>query len=82
SDVPVVGMINPAIKSALWTTRNKKIGIIGTRATISSMAYQNALVRESKNGDYEVSAKACPLFVPLVEEGLINHPATKLIANE
>ncbi len=82
SDVPVVGMINPAIKSALWTTRNKKIGIIGTRATITSMAYQNALRRESKNGDYEVSAKSCPLFVPLVEEGFINHPATKLIANE
>lgn len=82
SNVPVVGMINPAIKSALWATRNKKIGVIGTRATISSMAYQNALLKESQNNGYEVSAKPCPLFVPLVEEGFINHPATKLVAND
>lgn len=82
SNVPVVGMIKPATKSALLLSKNKKIGVIGTRATISSNAYQDALLKSSEKGDVEVFARDCPLFVPLVEEGFINHPATKLIARE
>jgi len=83
SNVPVVGMIKPATKSALITTHNNKIGVIGTRATITSGTYQNSLVQSNHNGrKYQVFAKPCPLFVPLVEEGLINHPATKIIAQE
>lgn len=82
SNVPVVGMIKPATKSALLLSKNKKIGVIGTRATINSNAYQDALLKSSEKGDVEVFARDCPLFVPLVEEGFINHPATKLIARE
>ncbi|MGB9770970.1 MAG: glutamate racemase [Candidatus Kapaibacteriota bacterium] len=82
SDVPVVGMIKPAAKSALVTSKTKRIGVIGTRATISSGSYQNTLVNANQNSDVEVFSKACPLFVPLVEEGFILHPATKLIAAE
>jgi glutamate racemase len=82
SNVPVVGMIKPATKSALLLSKNKKIGVIGTRATINSNAYQDALIKSSEKGDVEVFARDCPLFVPLVEEGFINHPATKLIARE
>jgi len=82
SNVPVVGMIKPAIKSALLLSKNKKIGVIGTRATISSNSYQDSLLKSSVNREVEVYARECPLFVPLVEEGFINHPATKLIAQE
>lgn len=82
ADVPVIGMIEPAVDAALRETNNKKIGIIGTRATISSNAYLNAIKSKIGNDDIQVLAKACPLFVPLVEEGLIRHTATELIASE
>jgi len=101
SDVPVIGMIFPAAIAAVRSTRNGKIGVIGTRATIESNAYANAILSITENSNPEndftlnsseskelneknitVYNKACPLFVPLVEEGLMNHPATKLIAQE
>lgn len=82
SNVPVVGMIKPATKSALLLSKNKRIGVIGTRATIGSNSYQISLRNGSANSPVEVFARACPLFVPLVEEGFANHPATKLIAKE
>ncbi|MCX7908286.1 MAG: glutamate racemase [Ignavibacteria bacterium] len=82
SAVPVVGMIRPATKSALIASRNKRIGVIGTRATIASNAYQDYITQNSYNSELRVFAKPCPLFVPLVEEGFINHSATKLVANE
>jgi len=82
ADVPVIGMIEPAVDAALRETNNKKIGIIGTRATISSNAYLNAIKSKIGNDDIQVLAKACPLFVPLVEEGLLRHSATELIATE
>ncbi|MFN3270456.1 MAG: glutamate racemase [Candidatus Kapaibacteriota bacterium] len=82
STVPVVGMIKPATKSAIISSRNKKIGVIGTRATITSGAYQNSLSQGSISTKVEVYSKDCPLFVPLVEEGFISHPATRIIAEE
>lgn len=82
SDIPVIGMIEPATSAALRTSVNGKIGVIGTRATINSSAYQEAILRLSEDKKIEVTAQSCPLFVPLVEEGLINHPATKAIAEE
>lgn len=82
ADVPVIGMIEPAVDAALRETNNKKIGIIGTRATIASNAYLNAIKSKIGNDDIQVLAKACPLFVPLVEEGLLRHSATELIATE
>lgn len=82
ANVPVVGMIKPATKTALFTSRNRKIGVIGTRATITSGAYQNSISENSKEIEFKVFSKPCPLFVPLVEEGFINHPSTKIIAEE
>lgn len=79
-DVPIIGMINPGAKAAITATKNKKIGVIGTETTISNKAYSKVINKIDK--DIEVLEKACPLFVPLAEEGWINHPATKLIAQE
>lgn len=82
--IPVIGMINPAAKEAINKTRNGRIGVIGTQATIASKAYDNALKIESELQDKRVTtySAACPLFVPLAEEGLTEHQATKLIAEE
>jgi glutamate racemase len=82
SPVPVIGMISPAAGAALRTTQNMKIGVIGTRATIESKAYANEIKSLMQNEDVEVYSKACPLFVPLVEEGMIRHEATRKIAEE
>ncbi len=64
---PVVGVINPGAKEAVKATRNKHVGIIGTVATVSSGAYENAIYNIDKN--VITSTQACPLFVPLAEEG-------------
>jgi len=66
-DVPVVGVIEPGAESALAKTRNRRIGVIGTTGTISSGAYPAAL--RARDPNVEVFAQACPLFVPLAEEG-------------
>jgi len=78
--IPVIGMIEPGTKLALQKTKSGRIGIIGTNATINNKAYSTDLLR--LNPKLKVYEKACPLFVPLAEEGLINHPATRLIAEE
>lgn len=79
-EIPIVGMIDPGAKAAIKSTKNKRIGVIGTEATISNNAYSNAL---SKIDDsLKIYEKACPLFVPLAEEGWIDHKATKLVAEE
>ncbi len=79
-DIPIIGMINPGAKTAIAETKNKIIGVIGTETTISNKAYSKAINQIDK--EIKVIEKACPLFVPLAEEGWINHPATKLIAEE
>ncbi len=66
--IPVIGVIEPAVARAVGRTRKKRIGIIGTRATIRSMAYERSIHR--LDGDIRVVSTACPLFVPIVEEGL------------
>ena len=68
SNLEIVGVIDPVVEYLLTRPELKKIGVIGTNTTISSGAYQNAL--KKKRNDLTVSAKSCPLFVPLVEEGL------------
>lgn len=80
--IPVIGVILPAAAAALRSTVNSKIGIIGTRATIGSNAYLNAIVNLSGGDKVDVYSKACPLFVPIVEEGMLRHDATRLIAAE
>lgn len=72
--VPVIGVIEPGARAALQATRNRHVGVIGTRATISSGAYEKAL-RASDN-NVRVSSRACPLLVPLIEEGLLDDDVT------
>lgn len=76
--VPVVGVIKPGVKKALEVTKTGKIGVIGTTLTIHSGAYEKAF-REIDD-HCEVVGRSCPLFVSLVEEGWLEHPATQLIA--
>ena len=72
--VPVIGVIEPGARAALQATRNRHIGVIGTRATIRSGAYEKALRAAASN--VRVSSRACPLLVPLIEEGLLNDHVT------
>jgi glutamate racemase len=74
--IPVVGVIDPGVRGATKSTRNKKIGVIGTEATIESGAYTRAL-KESDPG-IEVYSRACPLFVPLVEEGWTDNEVAEM----
>jgi glutamate racemase len=71
---PVVGVIEPGARAALQATRNRHIGVIGTRATIRSGAYENAL--RATDNNVRVSSRACPLLVPLIEEGLLEDDVT------
>jgi glutamate racemase len=82
SKVPVIGMIVPAAGAAIRATANSRIGVIGTRATINSNAYVDAIYNLSHNKEIRVYSKACPLFVPLAEEGMLRHEATRIIAAE
>jgi glutamate racemase len=75
--VPVIGVIEPGAQAALQATRNRHIGVIGTRATIRSGAYEKAL--RATNSVVRVSSRACPLLVPLIEEGLLNDDVTDRI---
>jgi glutamate racemase len=76
ASVEVVGVIEPGAQQAAAVTRTRKAVVIGTEATISSHAYRNALTKFQ----IESHEKACPLLVPLVEEGWINHDVTREIA--
>lgn len=78
-DIPIIGVINAGARAAVSATKNGKIGVIGTEGTISSQAY-SAVLKEMKPG-VEVFGKACPLFVPLVEEGLFHDRVTDEIAS-
>jgi glutamate racemase len=80
SAVPVVGVIEPGARAAVQATRSGKIGVIGTAGTIASGAYQRAI--RALRPDASVSVQACPLFVPLVEEGWFDHGASELIARD
>lgn len=80
SPVPVVGVIEPGARAAVQATHSGRIGVIGTAGTIASGAYERAI--KAIRPDAAVCARACPLFVPLVEEGWFDHPATELIARE
>src|SRR2546429_277777 len=73
--VPVIGVIEPGAIAALQATRNRHIGVIGTRATIRSGAYEKALRAVDVN--VRVSSRACPLLVPLIEEGLLDDDVTE-----
>jgi glutamate racemase len=80
SPVPVWGVIEPGAQAVVQVDPFHPIGVIGTAGTIRSGAYQRAI--QALLPGAEIVAKACPLFVPLVEEGWFNHPATRLVAEE
>lgn len=78
--IPVLGVIYPAAAEAVRYTKTKKVGVIGTKATINSMAYGKTI--KKLDPEIDVFAKACPLFVPIVEEGLENDKITLLMAEK
>lgn len=80
SPVPVQGVIEPGARAAAAASRAGRIGVIGTAGTIASGAYERAI--KAVRPEAEVASRACPLFVPLVEEGWFDHPATELVARE
>ena len=71
--VPYLGVVDAAAREAAFSTRNRRIGVIGTAATIRSRSYE-ALLRRLVPG-VEITARPCPLFVPLVEAGYVDHSA-------
>ncbi|MFZ5483441.1 MAG: glutamate racemase [Pseudomonadota bacterium] len=80
SPVPVLDVIEAGALNALAATRSRRIGVIGTPTTVNSNAYGRAI--HLVEPDARVVSQACPLFVPLVEEGWLDHPVTRLTAQE
>ena len=76
-DIPIIGVIEPGARAALSVKQTKKIGVIGTEATVRSAMYEKII--GAADAEVTVVAKACPLFVPLVEEGFKKHPVTEEI---
>ena len=74
--IPVIGVIEPGVRRAIKTSRSKKVGVIGTDATIQSGAYTRAL--KAADSAVEVYSRACPLLVPLVEEGWTDNAVVEL----
>ncbi len=81
--IPVIGMIEPCVREVMRVMRGR-VGIIGTEGTIESKAYENGLkiAAASEGRSIETFSVACPLLVPLAEEGWIDHPATELVVEE
>jgi glutamate racemase len=77
--VPVTGVIGPGVRAAVKRSKGGHIGVIGTAGTIRSKAYQDGIRQLAPSA--EVTAKACPLFVPLVEEGWIDNEVTEKVAD-
>jgi glutamate racemase len=75
--VPVVGVVEPGSQRAAQISKTRKVAVIATDATVASHAYQKAL----RQIGIEATEKACPLFVPLVEEGWVEHPVTEQVAH-
>lgn len=78
--LPVIGVIRPGARRAVRSTRNRHIGVIATEATVASGAYQRALL--ALDDGLKIMTRACPLFVPLAEEGWVNHAVTRQVAEE
>jgi glutamate racemase len=76
----VIGVVDPGARAAVRATEQRAIGVIGTRGTITSGAYERAI--RALDPSVRIAAKACPLFVPLVEEGWVDTEPARLIARE
>lgn len=79
-DIPIHGVIEPGALAAARSTKQKRVGIIGTVSTIRASVYVKAL--QALDPDIIGIGQPCPLFVPLVEEGMENHMVTEIITNE
>ncbi len=77
-DVPIFGVVVPGVEEALLSTKNKKIGVIGTPGTVRSGAYEKLICE--RDGEMQVFTKACPLFVPLAEEGWTDNEVSRRAA--
>lgn len=77
-DIPIIGVVKPGAKVAAASTRNGRIGVIGTESTVNSHMYSQLICSYQK--DVKVYGKACPLFVPLVEEGWLSDAVTEQVA--
>ena len=77
SDIPIIGVVEPGARAALETTKTRKIGVIGTEGTIRSAMYEKII--QGIDPEASVIGNACPLFVPLVEEGFAKHRVTQEI---
>jgi glutamate racemase len=76
--IPIIGVIEPGARRAVSVTRSGKVGVIGTTATIQSSAYSKAIKKIDRG--IEVVTRACPLFVPLAEEGWVDNEVARLTA--
>lgn len=79
-DIPIAGVLEPTCMAATKATENKKIGVLGTQGTIRSGKYEELL--KKINPELQIINKACPMFVPLVENGYLDTQVTELIAKE
>jgi glutamate racemase len=79
-DLPITGVINPGARAAVRASTARRIGVVGTQGTIRSGAYERAI--HAIDDGIRVTACACPLFVPFVEEGWLDHPAIDLVARD
>lgn len=78
--VPIIGVISPGVREAVYATQNKRIGVIGTHGTIKSRAYE--LEIHQLDPEIKVTTAACPLFVPFVEEGLLDGDVVEKVARQ
>ena len=78
--LPIIGVIEPGVRAALKHTRTKRIGVIGTAGTVASRAYEQSIHRLDPS--VEVFSQACPLFVLIVENGLVDTPEAQRVAEE
>ena len=79
--IPVLGVIEPGAKNAIDVTKNNKIGVLGTQATVNSKAYINT-IRSLTTKNIEIHQKACPLFVPLAENAIISGKIADVVVEE
>ena len=80
NDLPIVGVIEPGSRAAARATKSGSVGVIGTQGTVNSRAYEKAIAAAAPEA--RITARACPLFVPLVEEGWLDTEVTRLVAHE
>lgn len=76
-DIPVIGVVVPGARAAIEATGNKNIGVVATEATINSEIYTHVI--QAEDAEMKVTGKACPLFVPVVEEGFAKHAIAEQI---